>query len=620
MKDMIFVSPQLYLSSQEDWKSDHAKGGYIPILENDLQRFQDSLKHIVDARNSISGTLLNSNDDATIHDSDQKTGSSKDKDSSIADNNATNEGTLSSSRYEELKQFLPISLDQQIHTVSLQGVSSSFSREQIESLLDHCLSLALTETQSNPKLKVEAWSSFSSFLDTQDIFIRLSKVGEDEAFVKILKYCKALFAFTRKLHEDFKIELHLDLNTQEYIKDRTGTILNVKPEMASKFYSIFKNIEGQTDERNLKKEQLDDSSTQYKVDTNTLSDLPPDALDQLCKDIIEFRTKVVSIEKEKKMKSTYEESRRQRHQMQKVFDQIKKNHSGTEGSASADEDDANLEDEEEEDDAEDDLALEKRKEERELEESNRKYEDMLYHLHSETEPKIKSIKADIMSAENYEKHLEKNRSLYLKELLHLANDAHYDHHRFFKEQEERRDEADRAKNGNAKESVPIQLSNGMATSAEKADALTLPEGTVKGENHDADKNVPECSEHVKIKFEFKKAIDHSVESSSEDEGYKESEEPPTKPSEKSAAEDRLPFTADELNTRLAKLKESRYVDELVREFLGVYEDELVDYILENIRVNQSKQALLNELRETFDEDGETIADRLWSREEFRLGT
>ncbi|KAF4005019.1 U1 small nuclear ribonucleoprotein component SNU71 [Saccharomyces cerevisiae] len=620
MRDIVFVSPQLYLSSQEGWKSDSAKSGFIPILKNDLQRFQDSLKHIVDARNSLSETLLNSNDDGSIHNSDQNTGLNKDKEASIADNNSANKCATSSSRYQELKQFLPISLVQQIHTVSLQGVSSSFSRGQIESLLDHCLNLALTETQSNSALKVEAWSSFSSFLDTQDIFIRFSKVDEDEAFVNTLNYCKALFAFIRKLHEDFKIELHLDLNTKEYVEDRTGTIPSVKPEKASEFYSVFKNIEDQTDERNSKKEQLDDSSTQYKVDTNTLSDLPSDALDQLCKDIIEFRTKVVSIEKEKKMKSTYEESRRQRHQMQKVFDQIRKNHSGAKGSANTEEEDTNMEDEDEEDDTEDDLALEKRKEERDLEESNRRYEDMLHQLHSNTEPKIKSIRADIMSAENYEEHLEKNRSLYLKELLHLANDVHYDHHRSFKEQEERRDEEDRAKNGNAKELAPIQLSDGKAISAGKAAAITLPEGTVKSENYNADKNVSESSEHVKIKFDFKKAIDHSVESSSEDEGYRESELPPTKPSERSAAEDRLPFTADELNIRLTNLKESRYVDELVREFLGVYEDELVEYILENIRVNQSKQALLNELRETFDEDGETIADRLWSRKEFRLGT
>ena len=62
------------------------------------------------------------------------------------------------------------------------------------------------------------------------------------------------------------------------------------------------------------------------------------------------------------------------------------------------------------------------------------------------------------------------------------------------------------------------------------------------------------------------------------------------------------------------------MDELVREFLGVYEDELVEYILENIRVNQSKQALFEWAEEAFDEDGETIADRLWSRKEFRLGT
>ncbi|KAJ4130366.1 U1 snRNP component [Fusarium falciforme] len=140
----------------------------------------------------------------------------------------------------------------------------------------------------------------------------------------------------------------------------------------------------------------------------------------------------------------------------------------------------------------------------------------------------------------------------------------------------------------------------------------------KSENYNADKNVSESSEHVKIKFDFKKAIDHSVESSGR-RGIQRERATSNKTLREKRAEDRLPFTADELNIRLTNLKESRYVDELVREFLGVYEDELVEYILENIRVNQSKQALLNELRETFDEDGETIADRLWSPQRISLG-
>lgn len=610
MRDFVFVSPQLYLSSQKDWKSDCAKAGYIPILKNDLQHFQNSLKHIVDARNHVPGTAPNSSNDAVMKNSDHNSASNILKDSTTGSNGAANKSDVTASHYQVLKQFLPISLDQQIHTVSLQGVSSSFSRAQIESVLGSCLNLALVNIQSNSPLKIEAWSSFSSFLDTQDVFVRFNKVDDDEAFVKTLKYWEELFDFAKKLHEEFKIELHLDSNTQEYMKDRAKVVPEAKPENAERLYNIFQDIEGHTDEGNSKSEQLDDSSIQYKVDTNTLSDLPHDALDQLCKDIVEFRTKVVSIEKEKKMKSTYEENRRQRHQMQKVFDQIKKNTSGAKGNSNIDEDDANME-EDEEDDMEDDLALEKRREERELEESNRRYEELLRHLHNDVEPKIKSTRADIITAANYEEHLEKNRSLYLKELLHLANDVHYDHHRSFKEQEERRDKEDRTKNGNAREPPSSdQASSGEPPSAENLGALVLPEDTtLKNRNIGAHKNVSEGPEHVKIKFEFKKAIDNSAESSSDGEDADEG-----------AAEDLLPFTAEELDARLAKLKESRCVDELVREFLGVYESELVDYILENIRTHQSKRALVHELRETFDEDGETIAARLWSRGEFQRGT
>lgn len=53
------------------------------------------------------------------------------------------------------------------------------------------------------------------------------------------------------------------------------------------------------------------------------------------------------------------------------------------------------------------------------------------------------------------------------------------------------------------------------------------------------------------------------------------------------------------------------IQDSVVEFLGELDDDLVDYVIEHIREHRSKSALLQELKETFDEDAQTIVDRVW---------
>lgn len=69
-----------------------------------------------------------------------------------------------------------------------------------------------------------------------------------------------------------------------------------------------------------------------------------------------------------------------------------------------------------------------------------------------------------------------------------------------------------------------------------------------------------------------------------------------------AAPDKLLFIDEDLDIRPKELKISRLVDELIKEYLGVYEEELVDYIFDNLREFGDKNSLFNELKETFDDD------------------
>ncbi|CCK68318.1 uncharacterized protein KNAG_0A06620 [Huiozyma naganishii CBS 8797] len=134
----------------------------------------------------------------------------------------------------------------------------------------------------------------------------------------------------------------------------------------------------------------------------------------------------------------------------------------------------------------------------------------------------------------------------------------------------------------------------------------------------ADKESLVEDEHMNIKIAFKRAIDKPNDTEP-NEAIKQMtrDENTTKTVPLSSKiDDILPYSGADLEQRLAKLKESRVVDELVNEYLGVYEDELVEYNFDNIRENKSKEVLFEDLKEIFDEDAIKIVDTICKREEF----
>lgn len=54
------------------------------------------------------------------------------------------------------------------------------------------------------------------------------------------------------------------------------------------------------------------------------------------------------------------------------------------------------------------------------------------------------------------------------------------------------------------------------------------------------------------------------------------------------------------------------IGKLIEEYLGVEEEELLDYILMILRDNRDKDVLVEELKETFDEDAVQIGDAIWN--------
>lgn len=541
--------------------------------------------------------------------------------SPLKESNSTSKVTSSatssatSTLYQPLKQFLPISLEQQLKTVCLQGLPSHLSIESIDAFIKSIFSYI------SLNLQVESWTAMNlTGLDRQDIFIRVrSEDGESEEMLladSLLRLRSLLGTLENEDGMVTNLTLHWDSNTNDFINDHKSPSSTIDVnENDVKFKSFLKELEDKNknaDKNATSNELAALNDEQYHIDLNTLSDLPRDSLDQLCKDIIEFRTKVVSIEREKRLKEDIEENKRRKQQMMKTFEQIRKTKNAFDQSIVEDEQEDEMDDE---DDGEDDLIIENRRLERIEQESNERYQGLLKDLLNNIEPGINKLKQSIQQAENYESILLENKALYLKELLYSANDAYYDHHRSFKEQEIEMDRKDREKHGDLDvKTLENQGQQSIAISG------TANHGEMEHVDKKAivNKSAPSGVEQqqLKIKFAFKKAIDKSVDTSPSNEEEEEQTEVLKEQSTSISKEDNLPFSDEELEQRLLGLRKSRIIDELVKEYLGVYDDDLVEYIIVNIKENKSKKYLLNELRETFDEDSVSIVDNIWNSKEF----
>ncbi|CCF56092.1 hypothetical protein KAFR_0A06570 [Kazachstania africana CBS 2517] len=575
MSEIIYVSPLKFLVNDANWKSEVERSGFVPILKADLYKFEQSLSN---AKEKSNGTL-NSKDSNSDHRNGVSVGDKIESTKSESSN---------LSKYMELQQFLPISLEQQLHTLSIQGMPSNATHGQIEHFFVECIKLSKYETA------LEAWTTLSSYTSgSQNVFIRLSGSSKDTEFANFVIFLEYLSAKFNSL------QLHIDSNTRSFVEDNTKINLEtIGSDVLSKYNELLRDLQKQ---KNVNDTSVEDT-TQYQVDLNTLSDIPKDSLDQLVKDIIEFRTRVINTEKEKLISENYEENRRIKEKMTKMFERIKRSHLKDQ----IEERDVDVSFEEEEVNVIDDKLIEQKQNLMAEIESEKRYKSLLKDLATVIEPRMKALQLDIEHATNYETHLVEQRPLFLKEIQNLGNDIYYDRHRTFKEEEERLDKLNREQFGDAMDVVSIST-EAVATTGKASESI-------KNEKTEL------AAGHIKIKFAFKRAIDKSTEADKEgglEEKESEEQEGEKEETEPAITSEILSFEDDELRSRISKLRSSKVVDELVKEYLGVYEDELVDYIFDNIEEFKNKKNLLEDLKETFDEDAQKIVDTIWNREELK---
>lgn len=554
--NITFVSPGLYLHGKDvDWESAEPKPGFVPILKSDVPRFEKSLGHLNKNRGKAKETV--------------------ELDSSQVQSSTADDTAGEINRFVDIKAFLPISLDQQLHTVCLKNVPIELDKKGINKMLEKLENMASTLLPGKSFSLISQWSMLDS-VDSLSLFIKFESLHE---YGNIIKFMRTLFDAG-----EHSIRIHMDENTKRFVEAQTSKGKEMAPntnqiQEMDTLISLLKN-----ESRN-KEARKGNAIVEYKVDMNTLSDLPNSSLDQLCEDIVEFRTRVLTLEKEKRDKEAIEEEKQRKHHLKQIFEKIKNSNTQLKSGEQAEEED----DEDDEDDDNDDDGWgndddeEKNRLQHERDQQDAVFNDLLKQFDHTVLSKLKSLKHDLNQLKNHESHINKNRGVYLKELLHLASDPYFDHHRQFRDTEIEKDRVDREQEEQEIEQFrqkPQPSSPESISGPEKPPQVEL--------------------EEPKIKLALKQILKR-----------KPIEEPAVSPPSEFPTSS-LPQEEKQLVVKVQTLRQSGIVDELVKEYLGVYEPDLVDYILQSIEENQSKDALQKELAETFDEDSPMLVARIWN--------
>ncbi|KTA95763.1 U1 small nuclear ribonucleoprotein component SNU71 [Nakaseomyces glabratus] len=587
---LIYVSPEnLYycyandtIDQDDKWTSIQPQHGYIPILSANLRAYKIELlkKLRFSGQNNVSPSIK------------------KEKKNLEPNEKITTKPTEStgSKKYLIPEQFIPDSLEKQLRTLTVilkdalyLGKNNRFIKEN-EVVSDDTRLLILDEF-----LKLIIPNYIDSLANWT--LVDLNKGTDDESLL-YLRFnesgTQSMISFYKKHSKMAKyMEIHYDTNTEKYINDNfkdDGDEDNVEAEQSHSVGEILKSMEtafekARSQVGTFKGDINDDQDDKinYKIDYNTLLDIPSDSLEQLTKEILNFRTKVIDIEKQKQLRQQYEDNERRQKHMTQLFEKLRKGTKSNDSNRNMDiesTDTINDSDGEEDDDEddEDDLAIEKRKEEKRKEEEARKYRALLKDYETTIEPHLHLLSQQYKQNLEYEKELAANREANVKDLLRQANDIYYDKDRSFKDREEQEDKLDREKYGD------IIIEDIVIDDDRKGQKKLL----------EKDKKVKKAGEPaIKINLAFKKAMDNSIQDKRD---KAEDIEPVSQPIEARST------------NRYAALKEKRVVDELVKELLGVYEDDVVAYVFEILEKpemsDEKKQSeLVTEMEDLFDKEG-----------------
>ncbi|PSK39827.1 hypothetical protein C7M61_001636 [Candidozyma pseudohaemuli] len=448
--------------------------------------------------------------------------------------------------YVGLDRLLPHNKQEQKATVALMKCPA-LQKNAMEKVLNSIVSLL-------PKKGLFLWTELSDAdIGENNIFIRFSSIQLAELFCGLLQ----------KLADVFKAEVVSDVEPSSH-----DTEDDKLQEVASSISNIIANknnygkLSGKTGTEDL--DNIMQHYSQYKVDNADLVDIPSDMRDKIVREIVKFRSRVLTLEKDARKKELEEERKKAKARITNLFEDIKESNV-VPGESTNTAQDTEMKDEEEEQDSLPEDEYIKSVEEELAKKRNEAYQRKLQKVQHLEKVEVFSLLQQLKAAQNYENNLVDNKFSYLEDFkafsdldvpqvnpilssklqLYFNDHAEYLKVRNFeRSQEEQNDKMDlENEQTEVKDSAPVIIAN----------------------------DAPKASESV--------VSDVSI-----------LELPQTK--------------LDALKNRIG---------DLILEYLGVKEDLLIDFIYDFLCENNlsEKENLISELQETLDEDSVVVVEEIY---------
>lgn len=315
----------------------------------------------------------------------------------------------------------------------------------------------------------------------------------------------------------------------------------------------------------------------YVVNANDLLEVPKDMKDNIVNDIIKFRSRVLSIEKNRRKQEIEEERKQAKQKLQRIFEGIQANE---EKEAEVSGDDAVIPEDEEIEEEYQDLSDEQYEEmlrKREEIEQETRYRELLSGLHNIEKGEKDSLTERLKSLQNYENYIIENKAKFVEDFKHFID---YDLAC-----------ADQLMTLNPNR-IRLYYTNHPEYLAirtqERAQEEASDLADAKAEQEEEEKLEP------KIK---KPAIALNPEQATPKDGF---------------AEQKIMNVSDLDSSKLGSLRSK--IEDLIEEYLGIKEEVLINFVYDFLLTNNmlAKEELIGELSETLEDDSEIVVNEIWN--------
>lgn len=470
-----------------------------------------------------------------------------------------------------ISQLMPTDLRQQITTVAL----NPFPNVKL-SAIERILAVLVGKCPYGDINESYKWSIIhDENLENRLLFVRFASVA---ILLWFVQNCRPLLATVAP-----GCALRMDRQSEELVSQETRLLDPESAQFAkNEIERILKNRKNY--ERTSSRtgtEDLDEVMKYYKtykVDSGELVEVPKDMKEQIVKDIIRFRSKVLSIEKDRRKKEMEQERKKAKTRLKRIFEGIKETAPGAPVLAEKEEDLKEPEKTELDDMSEKEYSEYLAAQEKEA--FAKKYDEKLRHLqHLEASEKLK-LQAKLEALRGYEDRLLENKLASVESLkgflgldydkilsstsdttssrlrLFYANHSEYIRNRYKERSAEEAADA---------EDALLEAQN--ATKDQKY-ALSVAPAPVPETVVDAPKTVGDISKTVEV----------------------------------------ASLSPSQLLLVQAK------ISALIEEYLGIKEEVLIEFIYDFVLQKglSQKEELVNELSETLDDDAPSVANELWA--------